>query len=142
MKLTDRGDEEQDQSSGYASMEQPPVEGLDELDISSVTTAVFSSDSDDDVLLLSNNEPAILPPLHSTPARQLSDIPEMDSPNTSLHLSPTNNETSPSDADNLPSSLPPTSQPESDPSNNSSSASNLLLYTTTAVLAVYNKLND
>lgn len=123
------------QSSGYGSLGQPPIEILDEQDNALVTPTVFSPDSDEDSTL----EPVIpLPPLsHSTPARQLSDIPEVESPDASLHLPPTTegNLT----PENVPSSMPPT---ESGP--NTSSGNNILFYGTTVVVAgalIYNKLN-
>ena len=119
------------QSSGYGSLGQPPVESLDEQDNALVTPTVFSSDSDEDI------DPAVpLPPVsHSTPARQLSDIPEVESPDASLHLPPTTE-----DPENVPSSMPPT---DSGPST-SSSGNNILFYGTTIAVAgamMYNKLN-
>ena len=129
------------QSSGYESMGHPNVESLDERDNASVTPTVFSSDSSDEDN--SALEPAVLlPPVsHSTPARQLSDIPEIESPNASLQLPPTTEENL--TPENLPTSMPPT---ESDPNTNTtgSSSNNILFYGTTIAVAgalLYNKLN-
>ena len=129
---------EGDQSSGYGSLGQPPIESLDERDNASVTPTVFSSDSDEDNSTL---EPAVsLPPVsHSTPARQLSDIPEVESPDASLHLPPKTEENV--TPENVPSSMPPT---ESDPNTSNSSGNNILFYGTTIAVAgalIYSKLN-
>lgn len=129
---------EGDRSSGYASTGQLPVEGLDER--ASVTPTVFSSDSDEDNSTLPTLEPALPPLSRSTPARQLSDIPEVE--NTSSHPAST---TETPDNENMPASMPPTDQHvhESDSTTNTSS-SNMLFYGTTIAVAgalIYNKLN-
>ena len=134
---TSHDGDQSNQSSGYGSIGQPPVESLDEQDNASVTPTVFSSDSDEDNSTL---EPAgiLLPPVaHSTPARQLSDIPEVESPNASLHLPPTTEANL--TPENVPSSMPST---ESDSS--TSSSAGILFYGTTIAVAgalIYNKLN-
>lgn len=130
------------ESTGHRS-----VEGVDERDNASVTPTVFSSDSDDDNI--SNLE--LAPPLPFL-ARQLSNIPEVESPPISLpspHLPPAAEEPlAPCDTENVPTSIPPANQHEDNPtttSNISSSTSNKLLYTTTiavtGALKIYNKLN-
>jgi len=129
LSTVDTGHKE-NKSSGYESMEQPSVEGLDERDNASVTPTVFSSSSDNDEE--TDTIPILPPPLsHSTPARQLSDIPEIESPNA---LPPTT--TAPTSTENMPASVMD--------QNESSSASNIIFYGTTIAVAgalIYNKLN-
>ena len=112
-------------SSGYGSMGQPPLDSLDERDNASVTPTVFSSDSDEDYSIL--DPPASLPPLsHSTPVGQSSGITEIESPNVSLLMTPT--ETS-SDSENAV------------PSSTAANTSNNLLLCGTIAIGIYNKLN-
>ena len=106
-------------SSGYESMEQPPLDGLDERD----NAVFFDSDEDSSIL----EPPASQLPLsHSTPARQLSDIPEIESPNVSSQLPP--NEASSDSQDAIPSST-------------ATNTSNNLLFCGTIAMTIYNKLN-
>ena len=71
-------------TSGYGSIEQTTEN--DDREVDSTSPPVFSSESDNEegitfTTLSSDLEPALLPPLHhSTPVRQLSDIPECPPP--------------------------------------------------------------
>ena len=125
---------EGDQSSDIVSTGQQADEGLDER--SSVTPTVFSSDSDDDSSTLPILEPAGTLVCHNTPARQLSDIPEVE--NTSSHV------TSEETPDDVPTLIPPAADHHDSDSTTTTSSSNLLFYGTTIAVAgalIYNKLN-
>ena len=126
-------DYEGDQSSDIVCTGQQADEGLDECP--SVTPTVFSSDSDDDSSTLPVLEPAGPLMRHNTPARQLSDIPEVE--NTSSH------ETSEEAPDDVPTLMPPAAD-QHDSDSTTTSSSNLLFYGTTIAVAgalIYNKLN-
>ena len=125
-----------DQSDDCVYAGQQAVEELDER--TSATPTVFSSDSDDDNSTLPTLEPAI-PQVHHNmpPARQLSNIPEVE--NTSSHVT---GEGTLSPFDDVPTSMPPTAS-QHDNDSTTSTSSNLLFYGTTIAVAgalMYNKL--